>query len=75
MKLAMKMNCKKNKTINHFLQTLTLLIIKIKATLKNFQKENLELLKSRVLSFNKNNIIDSNYLLSTSRKLKEFRLH
>ncbi len=38
--------------------------------LKNFQKENLELLKSRVLSFNKNNIIDSNYLLSTSRKIE-----
>lgn len=38
------------------------LLIKIKATLKNFQKENVELLSTRTLKFQKDNIIESNWL-------------
>lgn len=38
------------------------LIIKIKATLKNFQKENLALLSTRTLNFAKDKIIESNWL-------------
>lgn len=38
------------------------LLIKIKATLKNFQKENVELLSTRTLNFRKGDIIESNWL-------------
>lgn len=38
------------------------LLIKIKATLKHFQKENIELLSTRTSSFNKGEIIESNWL-------------
>jgi len=38
------------------------LIIKIKATLKSFQKENIELLSTRTLNFTKDKIIESNWL-------------
>lgn len=38
------------------------LLIKIKATLKNFQKENIELLSSRTLNLHKGDIIESNWL-------------
>ena len=38
------------------------LLIKIKATLKNFQKENVELLSARTLTFRKGVIIESNWL-------------
>lgn len=38
------------------------LLIKIKATLKNFQKDNVELLSSRTFSFNKGEIIESRWL-------------
>ncbi|MBC6409491.1 MAG: YafY family transcriptional regulator [Ekhidna sp.] len=38
------------------------LLIKIKATLKKFQKENIELLSKRTFSFNKGEIIESNWL-------------
>lgn len=38
------------------------LLIKIRATLKNFQKENIELLSTRTFSFNKGGIIESNWL-------------
>lgn len=38
------------------------LLIKIKATLKNFQKENMELLSTRTSNFYKGDIIESNWL-------------
>ncbi len=38
------------------------LLIKIKATLKNFQKDHVELLSSRTQTFNKGNIIKSDWL-------------
>ena len=38
------------------------LLFKIKATLKNFQKENVELLSTRTLNFHKADIIESNWL-------------
>jgi predicted DNA-binding transcriptional regulator YafY len=38
------------------------LLIKLKATLKKFQKESIELLSARTLNFNKGNIIESNWL-------------
>lgn len=38
------------------------LLFKIKATLKNFQKENVELLSSRTFSFNKGKTVESNWL-------------
>lgn len=45
------------------------LLIKIKATLKNFQKEKVELLSSRTLSFNKGNIIESNWLSDIQKSI------
>lgn len=38
------------------------LLFKIKATLNNFQKENVELLSTRTLNFRKGDIIESNWL-------------
>ena len=38
------------------------LLIKIKSTLKNFQKENVELLSTRTLNIQKGNFIESNWL-------------
>ncbi|TYP74420.1 helix-turn-helix transcriptional regulator [Aquimarina intermedia] len=38
------------------------LLFKIKATLKNFQKDNLELLSNRTINFRKGDIIESNWL-------------
>ena len=50
------------------------LLIKIKATLKNFEKENVELLSSRILNFQKGDIIESNWLsniqISISSKIQ-----
>lgn len=44
-------------------------IIKIKATLKNFQKENIELLASRTFSFEKEQIIESKWLIEIQKSI------
>ncbi|MDC7998404.1 helix-turn-helix transcriptional regulator [Gilvibacter sediminis] len=45
------------------------LLIKIKATLKNLQKDNLELLSSRTYSFRKGEIFESNWLSEIQRSI------
>ncbi len=45
------------------------LLLKIKATLKNFQKESIELLSSRTLSFNKTQIAESNWLAQIQKSI------
>lgn len=45
------------------------LIIKIKATLKNFQKENLALLSTRTLNFTKDKINESNWLSDIQKSI------
>lgn len=45
------------------------LLLKIKATLKNFQKESIELLSSRTLSFHKTEIAESNWLAQIQKSI------
>lgn len=45
------------------------LLIKIKATLKNFQKENIELLASRTFNFDSGEIIESNWLSEIQKSI------
>lgn len=45
------------------------LFIKIKATLKNFQKENVELLESRTFNFNTENVLESNWLSEIQKSI------
>ncbi len=45
------------------------LLIKIKATLKNFQKDNVELLSSRIFSFDKNVIVESNWFSEIQKSI------
>ena len=47
------------------------LLIKIKATLKNFQKENIELLSTRTLNFTKDKIIESNWLSDIQKTISD----
>lgn len=50
------------------------LLIKIKSTLKNFQKENLELLENRTFSFIKDKIIESNCLSEIQKAISNSSL-
>lgn len=45
------------------------LLTKIKATLKNFQQEKVELLASRTFSFNKGEIVESNWLSTIQKNI------
>ncbi|MCW5518120.1 helix-turn-helix transcriptional regulator [Muriicola sp. Z0-33] len=50
------------------------LLIKIKSTLKNFQKEKLELLENRTFSFVKDKIIESNWLSEIQKAISNSSL-
>lgn len=51
------------------LKNFSSLLIKIKATLKNFQKDNLQLLSSRTFSLDTNEIVESNWLSEIQKSI------